>query len=577
MLHSIHDHIRQMAESIDQLTQVEIDYDRLETDYEAEYDRCIALAEALNETERGLLRADLKAWRVRRGEDDIEWFGRYYFPEYFENESPAFHQELDDIVEEAEANKDKHSGLILAAPRGHAKSFRISFLKVIHRIVYKKKKFVVLISDTGTQAESMTSAIKVEFEENDQLREDFGDLVGDTYGLKWTTGDFYVTFPKVDAAGKNETNKKGKLRPGHTCRVVARGTNAGMRGLKNRAYRPDLVIVDDGENDELVLTPAQRKKVWNWLTGSVIPMLHPTEGLFIVVGTVLHYDSMLSRLLAQPDIYLIKRYKAILDDGQPLWPSRFPLNVLLKKKQQLGTLKFNQEYMNDPHDEDAQSFQAGWLRFYTKNEISFSEDTWWILGERMTLYQGVDPAISQKESADDFVICTTGFSEQNKIVLLDPYDAHLDFTSQPKMIIKKYQEWLPARVGIETNAYQEALKQQTVKDAHIPVKGLHHSGDKYTRIMTMSPFFENGQFYIREALDDEPFFMDMVRLPGKRIHLKFQKFYEQLLQYSASAAKDDLLDGLENCFALAKPKMVHNEYYQYPDEAGVVIPLERSG
>lgn len=335
-----------------------------------------------------------------------------------------------------------------------------------------------------------------------------------------------------------------------------------MRGLKSRSARPDVVIVDDGENDELVQTPAQRKKVWNWLTGAVIPMLHPKDGLFIVVGTVLHYDSMLSKLLTMTDVYRVRRYKAILENGQPLWPARFALKILEKIKKQLGTLKFNQEYMNDPIDEDAQIFRPSWFKFYTKNQISFHDDAWWFGNERMTIWQGVDPAISEAESADDFVIFTIGITETHKIILLDVYYDHIDFTMQPKMIIAKYQEWRPVRVGIETIAYQRALKQQTIKDSLIPVKGLDQRGDKFTRIVTMSVYFENGQVYLREALQNEPGFTDMTSLANVRIHEKFRKFYFQAIQYAPKIDHDDLLDALENCFEIAKPPLLPNEFYQ---------------
>ncbi|KIL42054.1 hypothetical protein SD70_02390 [Gordoniibacillus kamchatkensis] len=562
MLFKIHDYIRQTAASVAEVKKIEIDYTRLEADYEAEAERCLELASGFNELEQSLVKESLRRWRVQRGENDIEWFARYYFQEYVEDETPEFHYELNDLVEDAEKDKEHYRGLILAAPRGHAKSFRISFLKVIHWAVFKKKKFVVLISDTGTQAESMTSAIKIEFEQNDRLREDFGDLVGENYGMRWTAGDFYITFPKVDAKGIEVKDKRGKLRPGYTCRIVARGTNAGMRGLKSRSARPDLVIIDDGENDELVQTPLQRKKVWNWLTGAVIPMLHPKDGLFVVVGTVLHFDSMLSRLLTMTDIYRVKRYKAIKDDGSSLWPSRFPLNILGKLKQQLGTLKFNQEYQNDPIDEDSQAFRPEWFRFYTKNEISFHDGSWWYHEERMTIWQGVDPAISEKESADDFVIFTIGITETHKIILLQVFHGHFDFITQVNSIIKKYQEWLPARVGIETVAYQEALKQQTIKDALIPVKSLDQRGDKFTRIVTMSVFFENRQVYIRQALDNEEGFVDMTRLPNVRIHQHFYKFFYQAVQYAPKAAQDDILDALQNCFEIARPPLLPNEFYQ---------------
>ena len=499
--------------------------------------------------------------RKQLGEVDMEYFGRAYFPDYFENKTPSFHAELDEMIREYEENHDKYRGLIIAAPRGHAKSFRISFLNSMHSIVYQKKKFIVLISDSGTQAESQTTELKLEFEQNEELKEDFGDLVGEDYGLKWTTGDFYVAFPNP----KPGMGKKGKLKPGRICRVVARGTGAGMRGLKSKNARPDLVIGDDLENDDLVLTMAQRNKTWSWLMGAVIPMLHPKYGSLIINGTVLHFDSALNKLLAQSDIYLTKRYKAIKDDGEPLWPDRFPIKTLMSIKNQMGALKFGQEYLNDPIDLDAAIFRPEWIKWYTKVQIHFDKrkEQWMFMDETLKLYQAVDPAISEDQSqkVDDFVIFTIGVTSTFKIICLDVFAAHIGFTEQIEAVVRKYQEWLPERVGIETNAYQMALKTAVVKAALIPVKQLNHNNNKFVRIESTAPFFENGQVFLRSAMDDEPGFIDQVRLPNVRIHEKFKKFYQQLSTYSPKPHHDDILDALESCISLAKVRVVANEFW----------------
>lgn len=493
------------------------------------------------------------------GEVDKEYFGRAYFPDYFEDETPEFHFELDKMITEYELNHDKYRGMILAAPRGHAKSVRITFLDNIQCIVYKKKKFIVIISDSDTQAESITNDIRMEIEQNEALREDFGNLVGEDYGLKWTAGDFTVAFPS-----QKQSKQAKKPKPGHTCRVVARGTGAGMRGLKNRSARPDRVCLDDIENDKLVLTMEQRNKTWAWLMGAVIPMLHPKHGSFIFVGTVLHYDSVLSKLLAQPEVYLTKKYQAIKENGTSLWPARFPLKRLNQIKTQIGSLKFGQEYQNDPMDKDTMIFRPEWYKWYTRSQIHFDtkKEVWMFEDEPMKIYQGVDPAISEKETADDFVIFTIGVTPTYKIICLDIYAVHIGFTEQIEAVVRKYQEWLPERVGIETNAYQMALKTTVIKAALIPVKQLNHNNNKFVRIENMSPFFENSQVFLRAAMNDEPGFNDPVRLPNIRIHEKFKRFYEQIVTFGPKCTRDDILDALESAISLAKAKVLPNEFWK---------------
>lgn len=473
---------------------------------------------------------------------DIEEFGRHYFPDYFEDETPDFHYELDETIDRYETDRGDYRGLVIAAPRGHAKTFRISFLKVIHWIVYQRKRFIVLISDTGPQAESLTTAIKIEFEQNDQLRADFGDLVGETYGQRWTQGDFVVTFPRVDEQGNPVLDARGKPRPGYTCRVVARGTGAGMRGLKNRAARPDVVIVDDGENDELVQTPHQREKVWNWLTGAVIPMLHPREGTFVVVGTVLHFDSMLARLLSQDDIYRTHRYKAIQPDGSVLWPARFPQETLDALKRQMGTLKFNQEYQNDPIDDAAQVFRPEWFRWYVKSDVTVDDDgEYYFRGQRLTILQAIDPAIAEDEQSDYFARATIGVTDDYKIIVLRVERHRVDFPTQVQYLIDGYERWLPDTLGVEENGYQRALRQQAQLKGQIRIKRLKHVGvSKYTRILRVSPVAENGLVYLREAVAGEPGRTDPYGRLAQRIHEQVIDFYEEATQYPRSPHDDQV-------------------------------------
>ena len=348
-----------------------------------------------------------------------------------------------------------------------------------------------------------------------------------------------------------------------------------MRGLRSRAARPDLVIIDDGENDTLVQTPAQREKVWNWMTGAVIPMLHPTEGMLLVVGTVLHFDSMLSRLLKQDDVYQVKRYKALLDNGEPLWPSRFPLATLEQLKKRMGTLKFNQEYLNDPIDDDSQVVRPEWFRWYTKHDISFDheDDAIYFRGERLTVLQAIDPAIAEDEQNDYFARTTIGVTEDFRIIVLAVERYRMDFPSQVKAVIEGYEQWVPHTLGIEENGYQRALRQQVEIKGKITIKKLKHTGvQKYTRIVRISPLFENGLVYLREAIDGEQGIIDPYGRISQRIHATIKDFYEEATQYPR-APHDDMIDSFSMaCELIKRGKFL--EDWDWSQQAALREPTE---
>ena len=196
--------------------------------------------------------------RQRLGAVDMEFFGRAYFPHYFSRPSPEFHRELDAIWQDGvlKGLTPSTSGLVkqisrmngckrvVAAPRGHAKSTSLTFKGTIHAVVYGYKHYPIIISDSSDQAEGFLDNIRVEFEENEAIREDFGDLTGKVW-----RSNVLVT----------STNIK----------VEAIGSGKKIRGRKHRNWRPDLLILDDIENDENVRTPEQRAKLDSWFKKAV--------------------------------------------------------------------------------------------------------------------------------------------------------------------------------------------------------------------------------------------------------------------------------------------------------------------
>ncbi len=115
-------------------------------------------------------------------------------------------------------------------------------------------------------------------------------------------------------------------------KVTVAGSGKKLRGLRHGPYRPDLVILDDIENDEMVRNPEQRDKLHNWLTKTVMPLGEAGGKTDIIyIGTILHYDSVLSRTLNNP-MWKTARFKAVIQ-----WPANMKLwdewEELIRNKQ----------------------------------------------------------------------------------------------------------------------------------------------------------------------------------------------------------------------------------------------------
>lgn len=459
-------------------------------------------------------------------------FARIYLPEFLTEVTPLFHLDIYNLMAGGWRRESPNAqGCVIAAPRGHAKSTICTFIVPLWWIYTKRKRFIVVMSNTDDQAAFFADSIRREIEENDLLRQDFGDIAGDRPGLhralKWTQRDFLTLHAD-----------------GFSTRVVARGTGASLRGIRTRAFRPDAVVLDDIEDDENVATEQQRAKVWNWLTKVVLPMLDPKRGEIYAIGTVMHYASALKRLLQSP-AYVHRTYKALLPDGSPLWPDRFSIEVLANLKATMGSLAFNQEFMNEPMSEEDRLFRPEWFCWYKRAELQFTDGRWTWRGKPLEIFGGVDLAIEDSPEANFFAYVVIGATEQNELVLVYCWQGKIDFPEQIRELVHLLNSFKFRRLAVEATAYQAALAQQLlVTDARAGqvIKRVKPTKVKFTRWKAMSPLFENARVWFPLADEGQPGEWD--ELAAHRMSAFCAPLYEQLI-HAPKSAEDDLLDALE--------------------------------
>jgi phage terminase large subunit-like protein len=448
----------------------------------------------------------------------------------------------------------------------------ITFLYVIWSLVTQRKFFTVIISDVAKISVGHTRNIKEEFETNERLCNDWGSyLVGTGNSSmgpswrerKWTDEEFVIGFKKWDKYNNcwsNELDDRAK--------VLARMANNPLRGLRFGFRRPDLVIADDLENDELVDTPAQRDKLAQWWDSAVEPMIEPPPvGQIILVGTVLHYGSLLNQMLARPDLYVTRRYQAITsqtkEDGSieqvPLWPERFSMDhlLLLKSKNQLA---FQKEYMNDPRDDSNRTFRASWCQWYDTKDLGYkaSNKKWYFKGKPLVFYTGVDWSVGKDDQSDFFALVMIGRTPDNDIIVFDIACERLDVANQVNRVIQQNIAYPIQMNGLEGNGFQHELIQQVLRKSLVPVREITHvsRNRKQIRIQGMSPLFEQAKIFLRKCTESEVrrdpltgepdttqgYFNDELRMAV--IHPEFYSLYEQLMTYPRSP-NDDILDALE--------------------------------
>jgi len=358
-------------------------------------------------------------------------WGHYFWPKYFSKPTPDFHYEL--IKKFFSSGND-----YTACPRGFGKT-TIMQLCISYSCANGLDEFICLIEKTYTEASEVLEAIREEFKLNDEVLRVYGDLT------------------KVNPKGKNQDNIRDSAGDFFVngVRLRAKGYDTPIRGLKSRHSRPTRVLLDDVESDEHIENVEQRAKYLNNYIKGIIPAVDNETGVIKMFGTILHDDSLLHTLVVNHNGRIYRAWEG--EERKLLWPN-WTVEKLEQKREEMriserGDAGFYQEYFNEPISEEDQTFRKEMFRYF--NTIQYEDELKLKPNKKYTL---VDPAISKKETADFTVVITVMVDELNKVYVLEISRGRLDPIETIKLIFAHYEKWHPVFVGIETTAYQKALK-----------------------------------------------------------------------------------------------------------------------
>lgn len=356
----------------------------------------------------------------------------------------SFHAELEALLTD-----DTNFRLGIAAPRNHAKSTVVTFFYVLWCALFKKKKNIVIISSSEDMAIRFLRRIKEELEFNSMLHYLFGMQKAE----KWSETEIILANGVV---------------------IHARGRGAQLRGLISGANRPDLIICDDIEDDELVRSEIRRQDLESWFNGTVMPTLTPRVGQLVLIGTILHQDSLLNNVLTKYNEFKTAKFAALLPNDEPLWPERFSQADLHKIREDLtarGQLeKFYMEYMNDPVPQEAAIFDLKTFRFYDPNALPAKHD----LVYEMAIDLGGG---STRVSADDTAFVVTATDKYNNVYVIDVFSDTMgtDTDRIIEVLFSLYDAHAPQTIIVEkttaTNFLISTLEREQLKrNAYLPLK-----------------------------------------------------------------------------------------------------------
>ncbi len=446
-----------------------------------------------------------KKERIAHAKADRLWFCQTYLPHYFSKEFGEFHKDWNTLAD------IKDEPVFLAAPRKHSKSTFFSLAVPLHDICYELKHFILIISDTQDLAADFCGFIQIELEENERIKQDFGDL---TNPGKWKSKDFIT---------KNNR------------RVKARGHGQKVRGLRHGVYPPDRGIIDDFENDINVKNPRLIRDGIDWILEAVMNSF--AEGYSMtMVGTILGKKSILAQMINmkcenndQEYRFVSRIYKARDENGELLWPGGWTKERLKKIEKHIGSIRFNKEFQNDPRDDEG-LFREEWIRYYHPEEI---------IGKSLRRYTGIDPSMKKGESSDFKAIITIAIDTDGIMYVLDAFIRRCSVDTMARTTYSRYEELNPLIVGMEDNALGEFAQSPfdlVAKDKkyHLPIRFNTHTIPKEARIGRISPWVERGIIRFQKGHSDQDLLV------------------EQIIYFPSTTVNDDGPDALEGAIDLAE-------------------------
>ncbi|MDP4549837.1 hypothetical protein Q9251_02970 [Alkalihalobacillus macyae] len=520
-----------------------------------------------------------KLERVHRAEIDNLYFCYEYFSEtnnpdnggnwedyYIEGgveNAAEFHKEICGYIDHV-SNVEKNAKLCVVAPRAHAKSSYLSKGNPLREICFRKRKFIIMISETPSIAKANLEWISGQLKANKKLQEDFGILLSHKQNKNpKDNSEEFITWQDM---GEDEPKKLLTY-----CKSFS--TNQAIRGQSWNGARPDMICCDDIEGiHSNAGTPEQRAKLKAWFDSDVLPLGDPKgeRSAYIYMGTIVHHDALLPVVYSDytefkgnlyraiikfpnrmdlwdecKEIYnnpgltkderqtgakqYYKANKELMDDGAVvLWKEVQPIYKLMEKKWR-NNRSFQTEYQNDPRDEESQIFVSE--NFEMFKDVHLQD-------QPVTYYSFWDVASGKNLKRTDYnAIVTVAKNRRTGVFyVVDAWAKKCKMNEALKVAAQKIEQFRPYKFGVEDigvgfqapDQLKELLRKKGLYFTRIvPVSS--HSRKKNDRIAALEPLVEQG--HIQFKSDQQLLFDQMEQFPG--------------------GTNDDLPDGLSSAVELA--------------------------
>lgn len=459
-----------------------------------------------------------KLKRIAVLEKDHEAWFQYYFPHYYTSEPADFHKRATNRI-----MKNPEYFEVRSWSRELAKSAR-TMMEVLKLTLTGQKKTILLVSDSEDNAKRLLLPYKALLETNNRIINDYG--VQQSIG-KWEAGEFTTT-------------------KGVSFRALGAGQNP--RGTRNDAKRPDVILVDDIDTDELCRNPDRVKERVKW----IFEALYATRSissplLWIACGNIIAKYCCITEMGKKADKHEIINIRD--ENGKSTWPQKNTEEHIDRTLSVQPWSAQQKEYFNNPISE-GDIFKS----------ITYGKCPRLASCDQVIVY--ADPATSNRagKQASYKAVVVVGSKGRKRYL----YKVWLDQVGNSTFVDWLYEAYLylrekkvdTKRVHIENNSLQDPFYQQVLlpliyQQANtygftLPItEDKRKKGDKFDRIEgTLEPLNRLGNLIFNQAEKEEP---------------NMKRMHDQMIGVSVKAKIMDGPDALEGACWLIQNRTVQRQ------------------
>lgn len=453
--------------------------------------------------------------RIKSLLNDFVKFCKYYFDHLIDSDFGWFHKKA-----AKEILKHKNKTFILEWAREHAKSVFSCVFVPMWLKARGELTGVVVVSANAEKAKVLLSDLQAQLVANQKYINDFGEQQG--FG-DWRSEHFSTR----DGLG-----------------FWAFGRGQSPRGIRKAALRPNLAIVDDIDDKEIIANQDRVAKAVAWVWEDLYPAMPISGSRMIIAGNRIHPKSILAHIVGDIDentlpnpkhihikVYATENHKhekALIGEkgARPAWKERYTIKMLASKFDSMPNASVLGEYYHT-YVQINGIFKREWLRYGERPDIEEFES--------IVVY--TDPSYKDTKKSDYKATIAIGKHRKTKLNwLLGIWANKTTITKMVKANYRFFGEYDDkASYWMEANLIQDTFRKEFddygIKVGYfMPIQmDYRKKPNKDTRIAAMQPYFENGYIIICKDL-----------IGSKDLNL----FKEQLFEFP-NCKHDDIPDALE--------------------------------